>query len=329
MPARRARYGAPTMEVIVVCHTEFGTVKGKDVVYDKKVKEGVTVGVPALARIARRHGARVTFAVMPEVAEDFPRGLEHEIGLHVHPGWEELSVNGNSYDVGDAWLRGQGLASSTSTVLRDYTYEEQLAMIRAGKAHIRRVLGVEPKAFVAGRWSVNDATVRALVETGFTHECSAAPHKQRGHYDWSRLPRICMPYRPSASDYQAKGDVSLLMVPIAQTLFNASVSPEIIPAIGRHWLESCFLEYYRQKLPLFHICLHSPCMTAPYFVEQMDALLGFIAAHDVSFKFASEIKEPVAMRPKADPLPYVMHFNGDVLAGRLPGIQRPVIAGRR
>jgi peptidoglycan/xylan/chitin deacetylase (PgdA/CDA1 family) len=312
------------VEVIIVCHTEFGKVNGREVVYDKNIKEGVTAGVPGLVKVADRYGAKVTFAVMPEAAEYFPRGLKHEIGLHVHPGWQEMCVNGNRYYVGDAYLREHCRMSSTSTLLKDYPYEEQLDMIRAGKEHIVKTLGVEPKAFVAGRWSLNNDTVRALVEGGFTHDCSAAAHKKRGHYDWSKLPRICMPYHPTASDYQDRGYLPLLMVPISQALLGASVSPEIIPIIGRRWLESCFLEYYRQGLPLFHICLHSPCMTDPYFTEQMDALLRFIAGHEVAFKGASEVEGYAKVRPRADVLPYILNFNGDAAMAHLARLARPI-----
>jgi hypothetical protein len=293
------------MDVVIVCHTEFGRVINKKVVYDKSAKEGVEAGVQNLVKVADRYGAKVTFAVMPEVAECFPGAKGHEIGLHVHPGWQEFSVDGYRYYVGDAYLRRHCRMSSASTVLRDYPYEEQLDMIMKGKERIEEMLGVEPKVFVAGRWSLNDDTVRALVEAGFTHDCSATPHKRRGHYDWSLLPRICMPYHPSRHGYQLKGDLPLLMVPISQALFGASVSPEIMPVIGRRWLESCFMEYYTQKLPLFHICLHSPCMTDPYFIGQMDALLRFIAARGVSFRHASEIKEADGYRPRAGIMPYI------------------------
>jgi hypothetical protein len=328
--------GAVIVEVIIVCHTEFGRVKGKEVVYDKSITEGVTAGVPNLMKVAERHGARVTFAVMPEVAECFPlNNARHEIGLHVHPGWQELNVHGNRYYVGDEYLREHCKMSSTSTVLNDYPYAEQLDMIKTGKEHIIKTLGIEPKTFVAGRWSVNNDTVRALVETGFTHDCSAPSHKKSDHYDWMLLPRICMPYRPSMMCYQVKGDLPLLMVPISQTLLGASVSPEIVPVIGRRWLESCFLEYYRQRLPLFHICLHSPCMTDPYFMGQMDALLGFIARHDVSFKLASEVREYEETVPGTDVLPYVLGVNGDMARTCIDVLKRPIrkpattIEGRR
>ncbi|HEY3422383.1 MAG TPA: PTS alpha-glucoside transporter subunit IIBC, partial [Methanocellaceae archaeon] len=269
--------------------------------------------------VADKYGAKVTFAVMPEVVEYFPKsdgqGLvstRHEIGLHIHPGWEDFKMHGEHYDVGDMYLRGHCKMSSTSTALRDYPYAEQLEMIKAGKERVSEVLGVEPKIFVGGRWSINNDTVKALIKTGFTHECSAPALKKRRHYDWSKLSRICMPYHPSASDYQQKGDLPLLMVPISQTLLGASVSPEIVPIVGRRWLESCFAEYYRLSLPLFHICLHSPSMTDPYYAEQMDELLRFIAKHDVSFKCASEVKEYGAIKPIPDPLSYISGFNGDM-----------------
>jgi peptidoglycan/xylan/chitin deacetylase (PgdA/CDA1 family) len=306
------------MDVIIVCHTEFGAIKNREIVYDKSVKEGVTVGVPGLMKVAGRYGAKVTFAVMPEAAGHFQRVWQepvsstHEVGLHVHPGWEPFNMRGDRHFIGDAYLREHCRMSSVSSVLRDYPYAEQLDMIKAGKEHIAETLGVEPKTFVAGRWSVNDDTVKALVKTGFTHECSASPHKKPRHYDWSKLPRICMPYRPSASDYQEKGDLPLLMVPVSQTLAGASVGLEIMPVLGRKWLESCFMEYYSQGLPLFHICLHSPCMTDPYYIGQMDALLGFIAKHNVSFKRASEVEEYAGVKPRASVLPYVFCLDGSV-----------------
>lgn len=300
------------MDVIIVCHTEFGRVKNKEIVYDKSSKEGVTIGVPNLMKVAERYGARVTFAVMPEVAEYFPKGAEHEVGLHIHPGWEAFNVHGNHYDVGDAYLRGHCKMSSKSSVLKDHCYLEQLMMITAGRDYISKTLGVKPLTFVAGRWSINNDTVKALINIGFTHECSAAPHKKPRHYDWSKLSRICMPYHPSVADYQEEGDLPLLMLPISQTLLGASVSPEIIPTIGREWLESCFLEYYRQQLPFFHICLHSPCMTDPYFIEQTEALIRFISTHDVSFKKASEITKYGRVDPKASVMPYVFGLNANL-----------------
>lgn len=309
------------MDVIIVCHTEYGRVKDHDVIYDKKARQGVQAGVPDLVKIADMHGAKVTFGVMPEVASDFPKGTGHEIGLHVHPGWEEFSVKGEKYSVGDAYLREHCKTSSDSSVLKDHSYEDQLDMIRAGKDILADTFGSSPEVFVAGRWSINNDTVRALVETGFTHDCSAPAHKKPSHYDWSKLPRICMPYHPDRSDYQKKGDLPLLIVPIAQTLMGASVNPEIIPFIGLQWLKACFLEYYRQNMPLFHICLHSPCMLDPYYRESMDSLIKFISGFNVSFKFASQVPCYGNVAPKTDIVPYLFGLNGNMIKTGLKSLK--------
>lgn len=301
------------MDVIIVCHTEYGLVKDRKIAYRKDAFEGVTKGARNLASIADRHGAKVTFAVMPEVADHFPGDVVHEMGMHIHPGWEKHSSDGLSFFVGDSYLKAHSPMPRTSSVLPDYTYEQQLAMINTGRDYLEDTFGHKPKVFVAGRWSVNNDTIRALVHEGFTHDCSAVPHKRPAHYDWSRLPRICMPYRPSGDDYQRKGDMPLLVVPVSQSLLGASASPELAPLVGLPWLISCFEEYYRQQMPLFHLCLHSPSMTDPYFMEVMDRLLGFIAAQDVTFRFASEVREYSKVRPGASLLPYLGGINRDLL----------------
>lgn len=301
------------MDVIIVCHTEFGYVHNKKVIFDKKATIGVKEGVKNLARLADRYDARVTFAVCPEVVPYFPRETNHKVGLHIHPGWDERQHKGLRWYVGDSYLRGHCKQSVNSTVLPEYPYEEQLEMIETGKDYLQRELGTKPRVFVAGRWSENNDTIKALVEAGFTHDCSPPPHSKSDHYDWSRLPRICMPYHPSEDDYQERGGLPLLFIPISQMLRVDGVSPEITPIAGLGWLKACFIEYYRQNLPLFHICLHSPCMTDQYFISVMDNLLKFISRHEVKFKFASEIEEYEEMSPRTNIRPYMLGINKEII----------------
>jgi len=302
------------MDIIIVCHTEFGFVRNKKVIADKKAVSGARDGVSNLIGLADKYGAKVTFAVCPEVAEYFPKNIKHEIGLHIHPGWQEFEDSGFKFIVGDKYLRENCKQSSTSTVLRDYSYEEQLEMVKKGKGHLVEKLGVEPKVFVAGRWSLNNDTIKALVENGITHDCSAPAHAKPSHHDWSKLPRICMPYHPGAGDYQKEGDLPLLIVPISQYFPRGNVNPEVSHMVGLPWFKACFLEYYKQGVPLFHICLHSPSMTDDYFISAMDNLLSFISKHkNVNFKFASEIKEYPPRKYKANILPYIFAVNGDII----------------
>ncbi|MDR9817350.1 MAG: hypothetical protein RJR34_11410 [Candidatus Methanoculleus thermohydrogenotrophicum] len=251
---------------------------------------------------------------MPEVVDAFPKGISHEVGLHIHSGWEEFRQNGFTFHVGDRYLREHCHQSSTSTVLRGYPYEEQLDMIRAGADCISDSLGVRPTTFVAGRWSIDNNTVKALITAGMARDCSAPAHSRPCHHDWSKLPRICMPYHPGERDYQEKGDLPLLIIPISQMFHAGNVNPEVVPKVGLSWLKACFTEYYSQGMPLFHICLHSPCMTDPYFLSVMDEFLGFIAQHrNINFRFASEVHEYAPVNPSTRVVPYLLGLNRNIL----------------
>ena len=303
------------MDVIIVCHTEFEYVSDKTLIFSKSHPISVEKGVSNLIKVADKYHAKVTFAVCPEVVKYFPKNIKHEIGLHVHPGRTEWKHIGLDWYAGDSYLREHCRQSINSTVLRDYPYEEQLNMIRTGKEYLEDKFGVDLKTFVAGRWSLNNDTIKALIKTGITHDCSAPAHAKPCHHDWSKLPRICMPYHPNEKDYQERGDLPLLIVPISQAFLNTSVSPENVPKVGLAWLKACFLEYYQQNLPLFHICLHSPCMTDPYFISVMDDFLKFISKHEnINFKFAFEIEEYEEVNPKTDILPYLFGINRNIMA---------------
>lgn len=302
------------VEVIIVCHTEFGFVHNKNAIFDKNATIGVEEGTKNLIKVADKYGARVTFAVCPEVMKHFPKDVKHEIGLHVHPGWVERQRKGFKYYVGDAYLKEHCKQSINSAFLTDYPYEEQVEMIKTGKDYLADVFSIEPKVFVAGRWSENNDTIKALIEAGFTHDCSASPNQKSEHVDWTKLPRICTPYHPSEKDYQKKGNLPLLIVPISQYFPGNNVNPEVAPFVGVQWLKAVFLEYHRQSIPLFHICLHSPCMTDPYFITVMNELLKFISVHkNLTFKFTSEVKEYNEVNAKTDIIPYLFMINRNII----------------
>ncbi|MDO8633620.1 MAG: PTS alpha-glucoside transporter subunit IIBC [Candidatus Wildermuthbacteria bacterium] len=278
------------MDIIVVCHAEFGFVRKKRLVFDEHTKQGVSEGVANLVRIAERYRAKPTFVVMPEVVEDFPKTIQYEIGLHVHP-------------------KGKSL------YLSEYPFEEQSRMIREGKETIRETFGREPRVFVGGRWAFNNDTAKALVENGFTHDCSAMP-RSRGNVHWRNLARITLPYHPSENDYQKKGSLPLLIVPVSQGLLGASANPEEARVFGLPWLKACFEEYYSKKAPVFHIALHSLAMTDPFYLNIMDSLLGYVAQHpNIHFKFASEITETLQERVEPNPFAYIRALNGAFLKG--------------
>ncbi|MSU54444.1 MAG: PTS alpha-glucoside transporter subunit IIBC [Candidatus Staskawiczbacteria bacterium] len=280
------------MDVIIVCHTEFGFVADKNVIFDKKATAGVADGVLNLAAVAKKYGAKVSFAVCPEVVDYFPKQVEGEIGLHVHPGWQELQMHGHAFMVGDAYLKEHCRQSSTSTFLHDFSFEEQLGMISVGKKYVAEKLGIEPKFFVAGRWSYNEDTIKALQQSGFTHDCSASAQS---------------PMLPVFSK-------TIVSLPTSRYFPNSDVNPENIPRAGLAWLKAAFTEHYQQGVPVFHICLHSPCMTDQYFISHMDAFLAFIAGHNnINFTFVSEITETPAVKTKITIWPYLFAINKNML----------------
>jgi hypothetical protein len=123
-----------------------------------------------------------------------------------------------------------------------------------------------------------------------------------------------MPYRPSELDYQTVGDLPIVEVPIAQMIRFGSVNPECALRVGPNWLKACFQEYFSQGLPVFHICLHSPCMIDPYYVRVMDDLLGFIARHPgVRFKGASEILDHGGATAQTLLYPYIQGIGPTVM----------------
>lgn len=305
------------MDVIIVCHTEFGFVAGRQIIFDKKGVDGVRGGVINAKDIAEKYGAKITFAVCPETAEFFPKGIHHEIGLHIHPGWEKFRWKNFEWYVGDAYLRKHCRQSLNSTVLRDYPFGEQKNMIQAGACLLEEHFGTRPKVFVAGRWSENGDTMRALTTLGFTHDCSAPPHLKTDHFDWSRIPRICLPYHPDENDYQKKGGVPLLIIPISRMLFRGIANPELAPLFGYPWLKASFLEYYNQQVPIFHICFHSPSMTSPYFMNTLDKYLQFLSHHQVRYRFASEITEYPVMNPSTNVVPYLKGINAQLFVSAI------------
>ena len=130
-----------------------------------------------------------------------------------------------------------------------------------------------------------------------------------------------MPYHPSETDYQERGNSSLLIVPVSQMMGALSANPELVPLVGLPWLKACFSEYYSQGLPVFHVCLHSPAMTDQYLLNAMSELLRFMSRHSrVDFKCASEIHAYPLSYAKTLVYPYLFAVNRNVLCAALKSV---------
>lgn len=110
---------------------------------------------------------------MPEVVKYLPENINHETELHVRPN--------------DTYFKELCKQSVNSSALRDYPHREHLKMIKLEKNCLMDIFGCEPRVFVAGKWSVNSDTIKALIKEGFTHDCSASQRKKFSYCDWSKM----------------------------------------------------------------------------------------------------------------------------------------------
>jgi hypothetical protein len=104
-------------------------------------------------------------------------------------------------------------------------------------------------------------------------------------------------WRGRRDNYQAHGDLPLLIGPISQMLRTGNVNPEMVPLVWLSRLLAGFLDH-SQCVPLFHLCVHSPAMTDAYFVSATDGLRKFVSKRD-----ASEVEphELIAARTRVMP----------------------------
>ncbi|ANU07482.1 polysaccharide deacetylase family protein [Paraurantiacibacter namhicola] len=86
----------------------------------------------------------------------------HEVQLHMHTEW--LALAGDAAIVPD---RGPNM--------KDYSQEEQCALLSYGRDVLEAAGAPRPKVFRAGNYGANDDTLRALAQLGFTHDSSHAP----------------------------------------------------------------------------------------------------------------------------------------------------------
>jgi hypothetical protein len=87
------------------------------------------------------------------------RGSGQEIGLHLHPEW-----------LTDP--RCKGLPAFSGPLLHGYSESAQEHLVRAGTDRLSELGGGEIKAFRAGNWGANLATLRALRRNGITFDSS-------------------------------------------------------------------------------------------------------------------------------------------------------------
>lgn len=121
-----------------------------------------------------RHGLRGVFFVDPMPAllwgvaaiEDVVRPIVergHDVQLHLHTEWLALAGESNP------------LPGRTGDNLKDFTFDEQCALIDYAMRTLRAAGAPRPVAFRAGNYGANDDTLRALAELGVPYDTNHCP----------------------------------------------------------------------------------------------------------------------------------------------------------
>jgi len=136
-----------------------------------------------------------------------------EVGLHLHMWTDFVRAAGVAARAAPSWAgRGDGY----DVPIQTYSEEEQRDLVAYGTRLMTERGLPRPTSFRAGGDMGDATTLRVLAAQGFTVDCSAVPRTAppigRIPYPWT-LAAEAQPYRPSGSDANAMGDLTILEAP--------------------------------------------------------------------------------------------------------------------
>lgn len=182
--------------------------------------------LPALADLCAAEGVRPTWlCTYPMVTEPRARAIvaslarrsDGEIGTHLHP-WNTPPFQGVASIRGDEREHAYYLRA-----LAPDAFRAKLATLHTA---IGECAGRAPTTFRAGRFGIDAATLSVLPEFGYRVDTSVTPlvhHDEDGGPDFRSAPQI--PYRPSARDACAHGELPLIELPLSIALTRALPRP--------------------------------------------------------------------------------------------------------
>ncbi len=137
------------------------------------------VGIFHQMDVFDRHGLKAVFFVDPMPALVWGTGAiadvvqpiiarGHDVQLHLHTEW--LAIAGDANPV----------CRSKGPNMKDYSFKEQCRLLDWATQILMEAGAPRPVAFRAGNYGANDDTLRALCETGLTHDTSHPPGLMAG-----------------------------------------------------------------------------------------------------------------------------------------------------
>lgn len=287
------------MKIVIFCHVEPGTCRSKETIFHPDHKEGVSVAVPRIVEFADEHELPLVFAMTPAALRDSETDLKgYEVGLHLHPQDDVLRS------------KLQGEVTLSSDCLSKYPPHDQKSLIEAAKRFFEEAQGRSPHTFVAGRWSENTTTVKLLAAADFSFDGSPLPGHASECADWSRIPRLAQPYRPSLEDYQKRGTMRLVCIPVYQGLWNHYLTPECIHLVGSSYFKAAIKEAVIGEADVVHMFFHSPMAVDPTFLLEFESVVSF-AQDEPGVRFASpsELAPSEMLSSKPFPPAYFAFLN--------------------
>ena len=204
-------------------------------------------GLPRLLNLLAKYDATSTFYFTGMFAEQSPESIElvkehgHEIGCH-------------------------GYDHSPNRAFDLLNYEEQVTELKRAKSAIEPTAG-RITSFRAPALRVNNYTVRALEETGFTTDSSVASQRFDGPMSfgskeklkWLRAPR--KPYYASYESLVRQGDSSVLEIPLSAALLPyIGTTMRISPMITKILQKYIFYEAAKTEKPVVFLFHPNECL---------------------------------------------------------------------
>jgi hypothetical protein len=185
----------------------------------RRIETRNALALPRFQQLCERFAFRPTYLVNYEMAHarafrelggDVLRRGVAEIGMHMHP-WDSPPLV--PLGASDWFHQPHPLEYPDDVIARKAAYMTSL---------LQDVFGVQATSHRAGRWGLNAAYVRALLQLGYRVDCSVTPHVSwrshpghpggRGGADFSDFPDE--PYYLDERDIARSGDSTLLEVPM-------------------------------------------------------------------------------------------------------------------
>ena len=210
-------------------------------------KEIYEVGLPRLLDLYARHDIKCTFYFTGTICELVPDSVDlvkaygHEIGCHSYSHAQDKALD----------------------VL---SYEEQLNEIKKAKNLIESIAG-RIESFRAPALRLNEDTVKALEETGFTSDSSICPQRFDGPFTFGskrKLKWLFAPRKPYFLSYESitrKGTSKILEIPISALLFSFSGTVmRRSPLITKMLQKYLFIEAKRNDKPVVFLFHPNECL---------------------------------------------------------------------